>query len=91
MPDQFLKTTKEIKTYIGRTYTKYTADFVRAIETLTLPEPEQPENPDPANQIAVELWKLELKDYRDKAQHYENFKAGLYSLVLGQCTEALED
>jgi hypothetical protein len=24
-------------------------------------------------------------------QHYANFRAGLYNVVLGQCTEALEE
>jgi hypothetical protein len=27
MPDQFIKMTKEMKNYVGWTYTKYTADF----------------------------------------------------------------
>ena len=26
-----------------------------------------------------------------KLQEYENFRAGLYSLVMGQCTEAMQD
>jgi len=51
----------------------------------------EPTNPDPTNPIAFELWKLEIKEYRTKAQEYNNFRASLYSLVLGQCSEALED
>jgi hypothetical protein len=35
--------------------------------------------------------KLEIKDYRVKEQEYSNFCAGLYNVVLGQCTEALQD
>jgi hypothetical protein len=30
-PDQFIKTTKEIINYVGRTYTKYTAEFTQAV------------------------------------------------------------
>jgi hypothetical protein len=36
MLDQFIKTTKEIKNYVGRTYTKYTADLVQAVEDLDM-------------------------------------------------------
>ena len=91
MPDQFIKTTKEIKNYVGRTYTKYTADLVQAVEDLVIQDPVAPADPDLANQLAVEVWKMELKEHREKVQHYTNFRAGLYNIVLGQCTEALEE
>jgi hypothetical protein len=91
MPDQFIKMTKEIKNYVGRTCTKYTADLVQAVEDLVIQDPAAPADPDPANQLAVEVWKMELKEHRDKVQHYANFRAGLYNVVLGQCTEALEE
>jgi phosphoglycerate-specific signal transduction histidine kinase len=37
------------------------------------------------------MWRLELRDHRAKAQEYENFRAGLYDVVFGQCTEALQE
>jgi hypothetical protein len=83
--------TKEIKTYVGRTYAKFTADFVQAVQDLALVDPTPPANPDPTNQLAVELWKVELKEHREKVQQYQNFRVGLYNVVLGQRTEALED
>jgi hypothetical protein len=91
MPDQFIKTTKEIKNYVGRTYTKYTTDLVQAVEDLVIQDPVAPADPDLANQLAFEVWKMELKEHREKVQHYTNFRAGLYNIVLGQCTEALEE
>jgi hypothetical protein len=91
MPDQFIKTTKEIKNYVGRTYVKYTADLVQAVEDLVIQDPVAPADPDPANQLAVEVWKMELKEHQEKVQHYANFRAGLYNVMLGQCTEALEE
>jgi hypothetical protein len=91
MPDQYIKTMKEIKNFVGRTYTKYTGDLIQAVEDLNLDNPQAPVDPDPANQLAVEIWKMELKEHREKVQHYENFRAGLYNVVLGQCTEALEE
>jgi hypothetical protein len=33
-PDQYIKTTKEIINYVGRTYTKYTAEFTQAVRDL---------------------------------------------------------
>jgi hypothetical protein len=91
MPDEFIKMTKEIKNYVGRMYTKYTADLVQVVEDLTIDNPMAPADPDPANQLAVEVWKMELKEHWEKVQHYANFRVGLYNVVLGQCTEALEE
>jgi hypothetical protein len=82
-PDQYiLKTTKEIINYVGRMYTKYTADFTQAVRDLELTMPEAPVDPDPANTIAFEMWKLDLKEHRVKEQEYENFWAGLYTWCL---------
>lgn len=90
-PDQYIRTTKEIINYVGRTYTKYTAELTQAVRDLVLTDPMAPVNPDPANVIAFELWKIEIKEHRMKQQEYANFKAGLYNVVLGQCTDALQD
>ena len=90
-PEQWIKTTKEIVTYVGRTYNKFTTEFTEAVRDLTLADPVQPQAPDPTDVIAFEIWKIEIKEYRTKAQEYDNFRAGLYNLVLGQCSEALED
>jgi hypothetical protein len=50
-----------------------------------------PANPDPTDPIAFEMWKLEVKDHRIKEQEYSNFRTGIYNVVFGQCTEALQD
>jgi hypothetical protein len=90
-PDQYIKTTKEIVNYVGRTYTKFTSEFINAVNDLELDDPEEPANPDPRNQIEFELWKLDIKEHRLKMQEYANFRAGLYNVVFGQCTESLQD
>jgi hypothetical protein len=61
--DQFIKMTKEIKNYVGQTYTKYTADLVQAVEDLIIQDPAAPADPDLVNQLAVEVWKMELKEH----------------------------
>jgi hypothetical protein len=63
MPDQFMHMTKEIMNYVGRTYTKCMADLVQVVEDLTIDNPMAPVDPDPANQLAVEVWKMELKEH----------------------------
>ena len=41
--------------------------------------------------IALEQWKFELKKHDEQSKVYRDFLANLYSIVLGQCTEALVD
>ena len=91
LPDQFIKTMREIKNYVRRMYQKYTADFVQAVEDLELTDPNPPVAPDATDPLAVEIWKLEIKEHREKIMQYANFWAGLYNIILGQSTEALED
>jgi hypothetical protein len=81
--EQWIKTIKEIATYVGRTYKKYTAKFTEAVRTLDLVDPAVPGAPNPADVAEFEKWKFDIRDHRAKAQEYENFRAGLYTLVLG--------
>ncbi len=90
-PDQFLKTTREIINYVGRTYTKYMAEFIQAVWDIALADLEPQDDPQQSDNIGFELWKLENKDHQTKVQEYSNFRAGLYNVVLGQCTEGLHD
>ena len=56
--DQLIKTTKEIINYIGRTYTKYTAEFTQAVRDL---EPDDTTAPERV--LAFEVWKLDIKEH----------------------------
>jgi hypothetical protein len=89
--DQFIKTTKEVTIYVGRTYTKYTSEFIMAVNNLELDDPEEPAVPNAGDQIGFEIWKLDICKHRMKMQEFSNFRAGLYNVVFGQCTEALQD
>ena len=90
-PERYIRTTREISTYVGVVYTKYTADFTAAVDTLELTDPEEPPAPDPANLVEFERWKYEYKEHMNKLQEYTNFRSGLYNLVMGQCTESLKE
>ena len=61
------------------------------MNSLTLKDPEVLVVLDPTNQALFKLWKLNIKEHRTKVQEYANFRAGLYNLVFGQCTDALQD
>jgi len=85
---------KQIKHYVGQTYTKFPAEFTQAVaDLLYLLEPEAPQRPeDPCDVFTIDKeWKLDLKDYRVHAIEYPAFRSGLYNVVLGQCTDALQD
>ena len=59
---------KEIINYIGRTYTKYTAEFTQAVRDLELNTPTAPEKPDLGDALAFEVWKLDIKEH-DSCHH----------------------
>ena len=91
-PDQFIKMTRQIKLYAGRTFTKYPGEFTQAIDGLYLEEPQTPKFPENTGDVfAMEDWKLDVKEYQTKASDYTAFCAGLYNIVMSQCMEALQD
>ena len=90
--DQFIKTTQEIKLYAGWTYKKFTQELMKAVETLELEEPTAPVIPEGAPDMYIlEYWRMDLKKYSEKEAEYASFRAGLYTIVFGQCTEPLKD
>ena len=89
-PDQWIRTTREIGNYIGRTMKKNTTDFIEAVRTLELVDPAEPANPSPDDVVAFEKWKLAIKRHEAKVEEYADFRAFLYSTVMGQCTETMQ-
>jgi hypothetical protein len=87
--DTYTKTTREIGDYVGRTY-KYGGDARIVVQTLTLPTIELPEDPkDGASKTAMKLWDKAIDEYvRRKSYLEENIKT-MYSLVWGQCSDAI--
>ena len=88
-PDQYIKTTKQVKLYAGRTYNKFPCMFTKAIEELFLEDPEAPECPENAGDVFAMEWKADLKEYRTKMSKYTAFWAGLYNVLVSQCMEVL--
>jgi hypothetical protein len=61
--EQWINTTKEIFSFVGCTYTKFTPEFTKAVKELRLADPVEHTNPNLTNPIAFELWKLEIREY----------------------------
>ena len=81
---------KELLAHVGLTYKKYTTELKEGLENLALVDPTAPDNPSEGNQVAFEIWKMDIKEYCEKLKVFANW-AGLYSLVLGQCTDTLQE
>ena len=90
-PDQYIHFKDELVNLFGRNSTKYIDEFTTAIEENILDDPVTPPDPDPANVVALELWKLNWKKHEEKVQAWREFCSCLYHVVLGQCTLSLQE
>jgi hypothetical protein len=90
-PELYINTTKEIITFVGRKYKDYNMEIVQGLEKLKLDDPQPPTDPDPNDKVQFEKWKSALNDYNNRLKAFQNFRSGLYSLVFGQCSDALQD
>ena len=90
-PEKYIRTMKELLAHVGLTYKDYTTKLREGLENLALVDPTALDNPADSDQVAFKIWKMDIKEYRKKLKVFANFRAGLYSLVLGQCTDALQE
>ena len=82
-----------IKIYIGRKHTKYTAELVSSLDTLTLDIPEELAvlSGEAPTLGALKKWELDYKKREEQREIYHNFLASFYALIWGQCTLVLRD
>ena len=90
MPKKYIRTMKELVAHVGLTYKEYTTELKEGLESLALVDPIAPDNPPEGSQVAFEIWKMDIKEYREKLKVFANFRAGLYSLVLGRTPRAFK-
>ena len=90
-PEKYIQRMKELLAHVGLIYKEYTTELKEGLEDLALMDPTEPDNPPKGYQVVFELWKMDIKEYHEKIKVFANFQAGLYSLVLGQCTDALQE
>ena len=82
-----------LKIYIGRKHTKYTAELVSSLDTLTLSIPQELAvlTETPPTPGALKKWELDYKKREEQREIFHNFLASFYALVWGQCTLVLRD
>jgi len=91
--EDFHRTTREIGEYIARTL-KNAGEFRRAFDPTVLSFDTLTEPPRPTNQsdmVEVEIWKMEVKEYRMKKAAREELEKQAYAIVLGQCSSSVRD
>jgi hypothetical protein len=87
--DQFMKTTREIAEYVGRTY-KYGSDARLAVETLELPTIDPPADPaEEASRSEMRIWEKLIDEHVKRITYLTKNMKTLYSLVWGQCTDIM--
>jgi len=84
---QYVETTEQLSYYVGSLKQPYTHHFLKAIDSLELPSPD--EDVDESSPLAMVKWEIAYKEYQAKKQAFAGFQCHLYCLVLGQCTPAL--
>lgn len=88
--DQFAKSKKKLANYVGRTY-KQGTDTKLAVEQLSIPTVLIPGDIDQTNASASEkrIWEKQIDQYVKRLDQLEENIRTLYSIVWGQCTDAL--
>jgi hypothetical protein len=85
----FVKTTKEIAEYFGRTFKKG-SDARLAIENLSLPMFTLRTDPiNAADRTLNRVWEKEVDEYVNRMTHLSNNMRTVFSLVWGQCTDVM--
>jgi hypothetical protein len=85
--DGYTKTTKEVAEYIGRVYS---GDAWTTIELLTLPVFVYPSDPiTGASETDKRKWQKRVESTVVKEDKFEEDLKKVYSLIWGQCTDAL--
>jgi Reverse transcriptase (RNA-dependent DNA polymerase)/Zinc knuckle len=88
--DQFIKTTKEITSYVARNYTDGT-DVKRCMDQMTLVNITAPTDPSStATKTELKIWEKEIDEYVKRRQRLQKNVQSLFSLLLAQCTDAMQ-
>ena len=86
----FSATTEAIGEFVATEY-EYAGEYRRGLPELSLPDLTAPTNPNPLDMVSVELWKLDLKEHRDKSRRRDALNQRVFGLILGQCSRTVRD
>jgi len=86
--DKYTKTIEMLKTYAGR---NYSSNVTKAITNLTRPTLTEPNRPaDPNDVFSMKIWDRKLQMYLNEERDLDEHLRKLYSLIWGQCSEAMK-
>jgi hypothetical protein len=89
--DTFLKTTREIAEYVGRTFDD-AGEFQTGLVEMSLPELIEPAEPSKEASFGqVEKWKIAIKQHENQVASRKKNTERVDALVLGQCSQALSN
>ena len=91
MADQFAVTQKKLANHVGTVFPNGT-DVKLAVEQLVIPTLLVPTEYDPANATMTEkrVWEKQIDQYVKKMDQLDENIRTLYSIIWGQCTEAMK-
>ena len=93
-PELYIRTTREIADYVGRTLKYYGSDAKTAIENLELPVIPRPGTKpilgvDDADELDLKIWEKEIDEYMAQRKWLKQNMKTAYIIVWGQCSDAM--
>ena len=93
-PELYVRTTREIADYVGKTLRYYGSDAKAAIEHLELPVIPKP-GPKPmlgvddAEELELKIWDKEVDEYMAQRKWLKQNMKTTYIIIWGQCSDAM--
>ena len=69
-PEKYIRTMKELLAHVSFTFKEYTTDLKEGLENLA--DPTAPDNPPEGNQVAFEIWKMDIKGQDSTVLSWDN-------------------
>ena len=86
--DMYTWTMKAIGEYVGQVYGKEMKTLVLQLLECGLTEPNYPDN---GNEKQKAIWSKEYDQYLKKSEWYQDYKAKVFMIVMGQCTKLMKN
>ena len=88
--DQYTQTTKAIGEYVGRVYGREMLQLVMHLKECAPKEPVYPTG-NTITERDKAVWGKQYDLYLKKQEQYDDYKAKVFTIVLGQCTKAMKN
>ena len=88
--DTFAKTTRKIAKYVARNLDD-AGEFCTSMVNMRLPDINEPGNPNAADPVTFEMWKMCQRTYEKKVESRARNENRVFALLLSQCSQALRN